>query len=112
MLSIRQEHTVPFYTGEHGNTEICHCLLFTSFVAVTGFCDARFICFSIIKVSLCSLIQTLSVIRCADSLFSIEELLSILCTVGAILREAIFVIDRLCPVGVRINLRDSRRACS
>ena len=39
------------------------------------------------------------VIRCADSLFPIEELLSILCTAGAILREAIFVMDRLCPVG-------------
>ena len=38
-------------------------------------------------------------IRCADSLFPIEELLSILCTAGAILREAIFVIDWLCPVG-------------
>ena len=31
-----------------------------------------FICFYIIKMSLCSLIQTLSVIRCADSLFPID----------------------------------------
>jgi len=52
------------------------------------------------------------VIRCANSLFPIEELLSILCSAGAILREAIFVMDRLCPLGVRINLRDSRRASS
>ena len=60
-------------------------------------------------MSLCSLIQTLSVIRCADSLFPIEELLSILCTAGAILREAIFVIDRLCPADLASELLWERK---
>jgi len=76
-LNTSGTYSTILHGGGHGVTEVCHYLLLTSFVAVACFVMQGVYLFLYNKGVFVFSHPSTGVIRCADSLFPIEEVLSI-----------------------------------